>query len=432
MMRRIVWLCAAVGGALSLSMGCGGNGSSGSSRTTLVPGTWTPSTGTGSPTPTPTGTPAGPVFLGSFHTPDGENVVPMGKCLGFTVIANDALGTTFDPAATVTVGDLSGFKTYWLDSKHLRVGSDETGGACTFLPIFHDAETVDVTIDSGADHWTLPAAIEITPPELHDAGFVSPDQVFTRDYMTDPGANTFEQPYDVDIYKVTTSDIVRNYPHLDFFDLSGSGLVPSVEFWNKRWPDDLLGRGANAVIFPENGENYFVVRDVQGKGGPGADYDLGFSGDELGWVQDGSGCSNAQPLTAGAYHIDDAMLSNAVDPDNGSGCLDSTFGTPIKGSGPDAMFTVTVPAGKTLRAAAYDNHWSQAIYLLPQTGDSCSHVPPTCTRAAGFFGGGNTNLLEYANTTGADQNFYLVFDTTAVTGTSDGAFLINMEILDRK
>ena len=95
------------------------------------------------------------------------------------------------------------------------------------------------------------------------------------------------------------------------------------------------------------------------------------------------------------------------------------------------MFSITIPAGKTLRAAAYDNHWSQAIYLLRKD-LGCDPRPTDCAAAAGFFGGGNTNLLSFENTNAVDEDFYLVFDTTAVSTTSDGAFLISVDLLDKR
>src|SRR5207302_1559471 len=147
------------------------------------------------------------------------------------------------------------------------------------------------------------------------------------------------------------TDAYRMYPHLDFFDM-GSGIVPKIEFWNKKWPDAPLNEGAFADIFPENGTNYFVVRDVLGAGHPGADYDLGVVGDELGWTADASGCASAQPIVPGSYHIDDKLLVNTMDPGGNGSCLDSAFGDGIVAPGPDAAFTITVPAGKSLRAEA--------------------------------------------------------------------------------
>ncbi len=384
------------------------------------------------PDATPTATPAGPVYLDAFF-PNGTNQVHLGKCLGFTVVGN---GVTFGADASVTVGSLGPVPFTRLDATHLRVGSPKTAGTCVYTPIFGDAGMQDVTVSSGPNTWTVAEGIELDPPQVYSFGMVGPSTRFGRDVVTDAGANTFETPYDVDIYTIATTEITRVYPHMDFFDLSTAGnVVPQLEFWNSKFPNDFLGRGALTTIFPQNSTaafpDYFVVRDIKGQGGLGADYDVGVSADQLGWTADGSGCSGARPINPGAYHIDDALLTDAFNPANSFGCRDSIFGTPINAPGPDAAFTVTIPAGKSFRAAAYDNHWSQAIYLLPKS-YSCNPQPEDCLAAAGFFGGGNTNQLRFTNESAVDEDFLLVFDTTAVSGTSDGAFLVNVEILDRK
>ncbi len=381
------------------------------------------------PAPTPTPTPSGPVYLESFF-PNGTNTVPAGKCLGFTIVGN---GVTFAPDATVKVGTLGVLTAAAIDATHLRVGSPETKNTCDYTPIFFTKTgPQDVTITSGTQVWTLSSALQLTPTQVFETGIVGQTQVYTRDILTAPGANTFDTPYDVDIYKVDTVGILREYSHMDFFDRSGMSLVPRIEFWNQHWPNTFLGFGAITSIFPENGPNYFVVRDVEGKGGPGADYDLGASADVLADPgNDGTGCNGSHPILPGTYHVGDLHLWNGFDPQGAPGCSDQLFGTPIYASGLDATWTITVPAGKTLRAAAYDNHYSQAIYLLPKD-FGCNPHPTTCTAAAGYFGGGSTNQIKYTNRSGADEDFYLVFDTTGVNGISDRAFFINIEMLDRE
>jgi hypothetical protein len=388
-----------------------------------------PDKGGGDVAPTPT--PSGPVYLEKFHTPSGLAQMPLGKCLGFTVVAN---GVTFPSTGmSVNLGPMGSVPFTWMDPTHLRVGAPETEGTCVYTPFWGlDPGLWDVTVKTADTEWDLPAAIEVDAPEMFHVTDVRDSRVYSSDKLSGVlGANTFDQPYDVDIYKVDFIDPTpwaRVYPHLDYFD-KGTGIVPSIQFWNDKDALAPENEGAFADIFPMNGTNYLVVRDVSGQGGPGKNYDLGMERDQLKWTADASGCANAQPIAPGSYHIDDAHLTNAFDPQGNGYCLDSVFGDPIVAPGPDAVFTITVPAGKELRAESYDNHWSQAIYLLPRA-SGCDPMPMDCTAAAGHFGGGNINTVRYMNDTGADQDFYLVFDTTAISTTSDGAFLVSVELND--
>ena len=390
-----------------------------------VPSATSSPTATPPQTPPPTPTPSGPVYLDSFF-PNGTSTVPVGKCLGFTVVGN---GVTFAPDATVKVGTLGAVETTAIDATHLRVGSKETGGTCVWTPIFGAAGAQKVTIASGADAWTLTTSLSLAPAQVYETGLVGTAQTYTSALVSSAGSNVFETPYDVDIYKVDTEWLRRVYTHLDFFDESGLGLIPQLDFYTQRYSNAPLGSGAIAEIFPENGPVYFAVRDVQGKGGSGAHYDLGATADVLADPPHGNttSCHGIHELQPGTYHADVANLWNAFDPQGAPGCKDSLFGDEIWAGGLDSAWTVTVPAGKTLRAAAYDNHYVMAVYLMPA--DSCTPHPTTCTAAASHWGGG-TNQIAWKNTTGSDQHFTLVFDTMGLNGKPDGAFLINLESLD--
>ena len=251
-----------------------------------------PATPTPPQTPTPTPTPSGPVYLDSFF-PNGTSTVPVGKCLGFTVVGN---GVTFAPDAKVKVGKLGDVETTALDATHLRVGAKETGGTCVWTPIFGEPGAQKVTIASGADAWTLTSSLTLAPAQVYATGMVGTEQTYTSVLVSSAGSNVFETPYDVDIYKVDTTGWVRVYTHVDFFDLSGSDQVPLIEFWNQHWPTAPLNKGAISALFPENGPDYFVVRDVQGKGGPGANYDLGAT---AGVFRGHHGHDNAAPPGSG-------------------------------------------------------------------------------------------------------------------------------------
>lgn len=375
--------------------------------------------------PAPTPTPAGPVYLDGFF-PNGTSTVPVGKCLGFTVVGN---GVTFAPDSKVKISTIGTVETTAIDATHLRVGAAETAGTCVWTPIFLAPGALKVTITSGPDAWTLTSSLTLAPAQVYETGMVGTTQSYTSALISSAGANEFETPYDVDIYKVDTEWLRRVYTHLDFFDESGMALIPRLDFYTERYSESPLGSGAIGELFPENGPVYFAVRDVQGKGGPGALYDLGASADVLTDPPHGNttGCGGAHEITPGTYHADVANLWNAFDPQDAPGCADSLFGTTFRAGGLDSAWTVTVPPGKTLRAAAYDNHYVMAVYLLPK--DGCTPHPTTCTAAASRWGGG-TNQIAWKNTTATDQSFYIVFDTMGLNGIPDGAFLINVELLD--
>ena len=424
--RVVLWL--GIAGAAVLA-GCAGGGGSGvGSPTPSGTGTSTATpTGTAT-TPTPTPTPSGPVYLDSFVTPSGGAEFTLGKCIGFTVVGNTV---TLDSSMSVRVSGLGTVPGTWLDAHHYKVGAPATAGRCVFTPIFAATPGAwDVTVRTGGSDYALKGALVADPPRIFDVGTVGTARVFTAAVAGTSGANELETPYDVDVYRVDFADTAqRVFAEGDFYDQSGKALLPRVELWNTKWPDSPLGVGALGVVFPENGRNYLVVRDVEGKGGPGVTYDLGVVGNYLRLIPSHSGCGAAAPISPGGYRVDDSQLYDAMNP--AGACSDSYFGDPIETPDVDAAFTVTVPVGKELRAFSYSAHYSQAIYLLPKISDSCVPQPSDCVLAAQHFGSGETNVIVYDNDTPSDQDFYLIYDTSALTTPpSDGAFMSGMELRD--
>jgi hypothetical protein len=433
-------LLATTSAAAVFSAACSGSSSS-ASPTTTPPPTMSPAPTT-PPGPTPTPTPSGPAYLDKLF-PNGTRQVPLGKCLGFEVVGN---GVTFAADATVSVGALGKMPVTFLDETHLQVGAPETGNTCVFTPIFGVRPgPQDVVVTSSSNRWTISAGIDLTPVQVYTVTSKDPKgwfypttpRVWTSDEFAGatgvpPGVNTFETAWDVDVYKAHFDDTIRTYPHLDFFDLDAHGLVPQLEFWSPNWPNAPLGMGAFASIFPEPGDVYWVVKDANGRGGPGVKYDLSIIADELGDTATGSTCANAPEIAPGGYHIGDKTLVNNFNPDGT--LLDSWFGNPLYGPGPDAVWKVRVPAGQEMRFASYDNHWTNSLYLLPPT-TACDSKASDAIEAAGFFGGGSNNVLVWDNDTTSDQMVYVVWDAFSLNTSmtpDDGAFLVNLELFDRK
>jgi hypothetical protein len=368
------------------------------------------------------------VTLQDFYTPDGTSTTTHGQCLGFTAVAH---GFTFPAHATISMGPMGSVPVVLKDSTHLRVGSKQTKRTCVFTPIFGAAADWDVTVTvPGTSTFSFPAAIHAGAAVIHEVGAVGKTRVWTRDFLQDPGANAFERPYDVDLYQVEFSDVYHAFGHIDFFPLGGASIVPSVEYWNALWPNSPLGRGGSGDIFPEPGKNVIAVKDVQGKGGPGVNYDVSMRGDEVLSTAEGHSCADAPPITPGSYHVEDAGLTNNLDPQGNTGCFDTAYQSPLNASGPDTAWTVSVPAHQELRVSAYDDQYHSVLYLLP-IANGCSAIPTNCVAAAGAFGTGNTNVVVYDNTTNASQSFFVVHDSAAPVQGSDGSFLFSVELFDR-
>ena len=393
---------------------------------------------TGSPTATPT--PTGPVYLTAFNTPDGSAHGTVGKCIGFTIVGN---GVTFAPDASVKLGPMGTVPSTWIDATHVKVGSPETGGTCVFTTPFTAAGKWDVTLTQGGTTTVLPGAIDMAATQVFDAGTISsPTQrIWTRDVITAAGANTFEAPYDVDVYQVRVPDTsdggYRGYAHANFFTMSGDdvgadGITPRMLLQNAGWKPGVYQQGGKAVMFPQSSSDvfYFIAQDVQGKGGAGADYDLALSYDELHTVgTTTTSCAFAPSIAPWPYHVPIAHESH-MDP--AGACTDSAYGNPVSAPGPELAFNVTIPPHQSLRVSGYDDQFASAFYLLPNAA-ACSPRPTGCLAASQHFGVSDTNVLVWDNDTDSAETYLLVADNyTAWMTSSDGSLLVNVELLDRK
>ena len=421
-MRKLLWGLVVIG-----VVGCGtgagtGGGDDDDGGTTPTP----PPTETATPPPTPTPTPSGPVYLESLYTPDDSPRVAGGQCIGFTLVGNTA---TFGEDLTVDVGPWN-LPVTVLDANHARVGEPATGGVCTWLPIFLTTSgTYAPTVTTMGETYVLDETpITVDKVDAIEVGLVMDVRVWE--------VGAFEKPFDTDVYRVNIDDTVRRYADMDFFPTGSVPIVPEMQFWQTSHPVEVGARGGVGLIFPQGGYNYLLVRDVNGVGGPGADYNLAFIGDVLGGAHPADDCAGAPYITPRAYHVDYDSLTDDFHPT----CADSIYGNPIRGNGKDGVWKVAVPAHTELRVSSYDDHIDNVVFLLPIDG-GCPHTPSTCTAAAGRFGGGATDTLVYDNDTDAAQEFYLVHDGAnvydydpqhpEVVNPQVGAFLIDVELFPR-
>ncbi len=412
--RKAMW------GSLAILGACGG-------RTVTyepepVPPLWTlpARPDLGQPTPVPTG----PIYLENAYTPDGLPHSSVGKCFGVTVKANEE--TVFAADARVLLGPKGPVPVRFVDPYTLRVGDAATHHACFFTKHFDPPGDWDLAVHSGTEVFTLPAAVRMDPPVLHDVGVVDWTEIWSRDRALDPAANTFEMPFDVDIYQARFGYEV--YDHMEFFNVGSREVVPIMELWEEGIVDAYTARGGFGLVFPMNGRHYIVVKDAAGMGGPGADYDLSFVGDPKHSTHASDTCAGATEILPGTYYADYDSLSNDYDP--AGRCLDSVWRNPIRAPGGDAVWKVRVPAGMELRVSTYDDHIDNTTYLLP-VGSPCDPRPSNCVAASGRFGGGNTDTLIYENRGTVDEEFLLVHDSATVMSSGVGAFLMNVKLYDK-
>lgn len=423
------WLLALLTATAAVGAAACGNAVGGGEPTATPTPVVSPS---GTPTPSPTATPHGPIWLDKINSKDGTPSFTLGKCVGFTIVSDVS---ALDAGSTVTFGGKT-VAGRWLDPYHIRVGSPATEDTCVWTDPLNDTPgTWDVVIHSAGVDYTIAGAVKMDPPLIFDAGNVDHTRVWSQDLILDPGANEFEAPYDVDLYRVRFSTAYNAYDHADFFPTSADALVPQMELWDPLHPATLLGRGGRALIFPKGGSMLIIVRDVDGQGHPGATYDVSFVGDELRSTTPSDNCYSLPDLTPAGYHTSYDALTPNFDPQGA--CTDGIYGTPVYAPGSDAAWKVTVPAHQELRLSGYDDHIDNVFYMLgfdQMTTDTngCPVRPTHCVAAASHFGGGNTDMMTYDNVSDADESFIVISDSATVMTSGVGSFLINMELFPLK
>lgn len=382
--------------------------------------------------PDPTPTPAGPIYLKDLSTPGGTPEISSGKCLGFTLVANDP-AISWSPETAVSIGPFENVETMLMDANNLRIGAAANAYTCFYTPLFGEGGDWDVVIETGAERHVLAGAIKVRPTKSFDVGRVDvldPTQ-WSMDRVTDPEANVFEVPYDIDIYKVDFHQpgTSHTFAHTQFFPTGAVAILPIMEFRESAHPLELTARGGYGLVFPKRGVNYIVVRDTLGQGGPGATYELAFATQTADTASGSATCGTAPDLPPGTYRADYDSLTNNFDSEGA--CRDSIYNLPMRTPGNDVAFRVRVPAGKQLRVATYDDNIDNALYLLSASSGTCPSRPTSCVRASSRFGGGNTDTLIYDNTSAAEEEFFLIHDSATVMTSGVGSFFFDVEIYDR-
>ena len=391
--------------------------------------------------PTPGETPTGPIFLAEVTTVDGTSTITAGKCLGFSVVAKEEEPITFSPSATVEVEGLGAIDTSFRNAKKLRVGDKTKNYTCKWTEPFGPTGSFDVIIKDGTVEQRIEDAITILPPQILHVGIVEQGpKVWSFDLLDTPGANEFELPYDVDIYQANFWEASDShvFANMQFYPTGPAALRPIMEFREETHPELLTARGGFGLIFPKRGENFVVVRDELGLGGPGATYDISFELHRAGSsAPQNSSCLDAPLLDPKTHYVRYDGLGNDMDPQGSATCIDSIYKNPINATGEDGVWRIKVPAGKELRVATYDDKIDNVVLLLPLSAmttstSGCPSRPTNCAAAAGRYGGGNTDTLIYENTTAAEQEFFLIHDAAKPPLIEEeNSFLMDIRIVDK-
>ncbi len=388
--------------------------------------------------PTP---PPAPIFLVDIASDDGTNVSTTGECLGFTIKTTEY---EWAPDAKVTLGPLGTVPVLFRNQREIRVGDAATGYRCFWTAPFGPIGTWDLTITSGGTTWTVEDAITMNPLKIFDLGLIDGTRTWSMSVLDEPDANVFERPYDVDVYQVNVLPALdptsHVFSHTEFFATGGVEILPVMEFWDPGHTAAYLGRGGNTVIFPKREISYVIVKDTLGAGEPGATYELASVRKQSRGTTPSDDCYDVPVLRpetneAMSYYTSYTAVNDDFDPN--FACPDSTYGTGFKAPGNDGVWRITIPAGKTLRVSTYDDKIDPVTYMIPvptvvEGTSGCPRRINNCVAAAGRFGGGNTDTMIYRNLTGADEEYFLIFDSvTLMTNEDSNTFLLNVEVYDR-
>jgi hypothetical protein len=130
----------------------------------------------------------------------------------------------------------------------------------------------------------------------------------------------------------------------------------------------------------------------------------------------GESCANAEPITSGTPLTDQTILGYANDYGLGSFC----YGT----SGPDRVYTITVPAGERLVATVTPTTvdggtWDPSINIMNAA--QCQSATRTCLAGADS---GSTSVAEttaWTNTTSSPVQVYIAIETRTSADPAPGA-----------
>ena len=137
-------------------------------------------------------------------------------------------------------------------------------------------------------------------------------------------------------------------------------------------------------------------------------------------TQPGDLCGTATPIIAGAAALAATTTGFSNDYEGGLGCKPTT--------GPDRVFSVTVPAGKELTAVVSPSaSFDPTLSLVAGTpGDCAAHQ---CNAAVDANPAGQPEVAHYVNAAGADQTVFILVDSESATNAS-GDFSLSATIGD--
>jgi len=108
-------------------------------------------------------------------------------------------------------------------------------------------------------------------------------------------------------------------------------------------------------------------------------------------------------------YLNDVETDPNTPTDGGSSC------TGYRNTGVDRVFSITVPAGKTLSVtvtppASGDKAWDPAVYVIPAPAANCAGPVTSCLAGTDNGGTGTAESLTYTNSTTAAMPVYIVVD----------------------
>jgi hypothetical protein len=163
-------------------------------------------------------------------------------------------------------------------------------------------------------------------------------------------------------------------------------------------------------------KNVFIV--VDGYNGSGGAFTLVAS---ISPAQQGEACANAVPITITDGGVYDAGTTLGF----GNDIYTDMNCTMFRDTGPDKIFSVTIPPMQTLTATVNpEATFDPSLYLTP--GPTCPARLMMCLASADMFGPGVSETITYANSTAAAQSVFLVVDR--FIGGAGGAFTLQISI----
>jgi hypothetical protein len=134
---------------------------------------------------------------------------------------------------------------------------------------------------------------------------------------------------------------------------------------------------------------------------------------EITTILEGDLCQNAPTITLPSTVTGATTAGYANDYNGGTNCADPSSSS----TGPDRVFSVSVPAGKRLTAKVTPTgtSWDPTVSLVAGPASNCSASPLVCLAGANLAGKGLPETVKYTNSSGAAVVVLVVVDGATVT-----------------